>query len=270
MKYWDVPWNGTTTDTDSRLVGELLDALGTSTFGAMLYQLINDRVPVDFINCGAVNMGEPIQPRWLETPREEERAELQQKFAKYAKAYYRRDPLWQLIPRLWTMSSDSVPVLLIHWLNAQEIKAQAWREQNYESQSMGDRVVMVAVHPRFGALTLGLFRKSLSGAFQESELDWLSAMAPLLFRLLFKHEGVRYTLTPRVDLKVVSGRLSRLGGGLTPREIQVCCELLLGLRYEDIAQKLSVKYETIKTFRNRAFAKLGVSSRFELFALLIG
>jgi DNA-binding NarL/FixJ family response regulator len=53
----------------------------------------------------------------------------------------------------------------------------------------------------------------------------------------------------------------------TPREAQVCQGILLGKKAELIAHDLRVSVTTVATYRQRAYQKLGISSKGALFAL---
>ena len=50
--------------------------------------------------------------------------------------------------------------------------------------------------------------------------------------------------------------------------MQVCLRLLHGMTYEGIASDLHISSATVKTYRNRAFARLGIHFRNQLFGLL--
>ena len=53
-------------------------------------------------------------------------------------------------------------------------------------------------------------------------------------------------------------------GTLTPREEDVLRYVAIGLRNAEVAEKLSISEETVKTHLNRIFRKLGVRDRVEL------
>ena len=57
---------------------------------------------------------------------------------------------------------------------------------------------------------------------------------------------------------------------LAGREREVCQRLLKGWTHEGIAADLGLSAGTVKTYRDRAFEKLGIHHRNELFALAIG
>jgi DNA-binding NarL/FixJ family response regulator len=53
---------------------------------------------------------------------------------------------------------------------------------------------------------------------------------------------------------------------LTPRELDVCERLLLGWSHDGVAADLGLSTATVKTYRTRAFGRLGLHFRSELFA----
>jgi DNA-binding CsgD family transcriptional regulator len=72
------------------------------------------------------------------------------------------------------------------------------------------------------------------------------------------------------SLPALRQRLLRAHAHLTERELDVCARLLLGMTQEGIACDLGLSLPTVKTYRNRAFARLGIHFRNELFALALG
>jgi DNA-binding CsgD family transcriptional regulator len=63
--------------------------------------------------------------------------------------------------------------------------------------------------------------------------------------------------------------LGSLDEHLTPRERAVCARALAGLTVAGIALDLGIRTPTVATLRRRAYAKLGISSLSQLFALCI-
>ena len=53
------------------------------------------------------------------------------------------------------------------------------------------------------------------------------------------------------------------GPVLSPREIDVLTQVALGLRNEEVAQRLSLSAETVKSYLRSAAVKLGTHSRYE-------
>ncbi|WP_370590432.1 helix-turn-helix domain-containing protein [Xylophilus sp. ASV27] len=56
---------------------------------------------------------------------------------------------------------------------------------------------------------------------------------------------------------------------LTQRERIVCVRMLRGLTLEGIASDLGLALPTVKTYRGRAFARLGIHFRNQLFARVL-
>ena len=65
-------------------------------------------------------------------------------------------------------------------------------------------------------------------------------------------------------------RLQQAAPALTPRECEVCARLLCGMTQDGIANDLGLSLPTVKTYRNRAFARLGIHFKNELFSLFAG
>ena len=72
------------------------------------------------------------------------------------------------------------------------------------------------------------------------------------------------------SLPALRERLLRAHAALTGRELDVCARLLQGMTQGGIACDLGLSLPTVKTYRNRAFSRLGIHFRNELFALALG
>ena len=55
---------------------------------------------------------------------------------------------------------------------------------------------------------------------------------------------------------------------LSPREIEVCVRIMLGITSEGIGIDLGISRNTVLTYRKRAYARLNISSQNQLFRLL--
>ncbi|MFN6997848.1 MAG: helix-turn-helix transcriptional regulator, partial [Aquincola tertiaricarbonis] len=56
---------------------------------------------------------------------------------------------------------------------------------------------------------------------------------------------------------------------LTPRELDVLERLLQGMTYDGIAADIGLSLATVKTYRARAFERLDIHFKNELFALFV-
>ncbi|MBQ3202505.1 MAG: hypothetical protein IJB36_02550 [Clostridia bacterium] len=75
------------------------------------------------------------------------------------------------------------------------------------------------------------------------------------------------TPTPSTPMEVLLARLPK-GVSLHPREQEILELVLENAKRKDIAARLSLSENTVKTYTRNLYRKLGVSSREELFALL--
>ncbi|HEY9066579.1 MAG TPA: LuxR C-terminal-related transcriptional regulator [Burkholderiaceae bacterium] len=148
------------------------------------------------------------------------------------------------------------------------------RERIYEAHSLSERLSLVAAEHRESAgepagarsralLAVNLYRHRAQARFAPAELDRVLKFAPVLLATVQRHlelDGVR--LRP-------AQRLRHLCPQLTERELAVCERLLRGLTFDGIAADLQISVPTAKTYRNRAFERLRIHHRNELFALTL-
>lgn len=119
------------------------------------------------------------------------------------------------------------------------------------------------------AYHLDLYRTHRLGRLSNTEALLLSEAVELFAKLVELHASLgQLALAAAGDqredvLQIVVGLL---GEGLTPREKAVACRIAAGMGTEEIARDMGVMPATVVTFRKRAYAKLGVGSRAELFA----
>lgn len=115
-----------------------------------------------------------------------------------------------------------------------------------------------------------LGRLSDSRAFSPGELEALSKLGQLFAPMLIKHAELAPVslslghqasgLRQRLERKLVESKIE-----LSPREQQVCLGILLGQQAPSMALRMGVAVTSITTYKKRAFAKIGVCTRQELF-----
>ena len=148
---------------------------------------------------------------------------------------------------------------------------RAHREQIYAAHSLSERLSIVSAE-RIGEeraenqgalLAINLYRHRAQPRFAPAELDTVLDFAGTLMAVVQRHiELGSVHLTPLQ-------RLQQRCPQLTPRELAVCERLLRGLSFDGIGADLGVSAATAKTYRNRAFERLGIHHRNELFALAL-
>jgi DNA-binding CsgD family transcriptional regulator len=159
---------------------------------------------------------------------------------------------------------------------------RAHREQIYQAHSLSERLSLVSNDDRHGALlAVNLYRHRAQPRFDTNDLDTVFALAGPLLAVVRRHlelsvpvahdAGETLTLdTPaKPALEQAAQRLRRHCPQLTERELAVCERLLRGWTFDGIAADLGVSPSTAKTYRNRAFGRLGIHHRNALFALVL-
>ena len=121
---------------------------------------------------------------------------------------------------------------------------------------------------------LNLFRPIRNGPFTKSEVKRLERLLPLVMNLILAHfqicgEGKQRTHN-RKNLISSMRRMNILQfDQLAPQESRVCDLIVSGLTTAGIASEMGLKVSSIKTYRNRAYRKLRISSKSELYAMVI-
>lgn len=170
-------------------------------------------------------------------------------------------------------------------VTAQEIPADH-RARVYEPHGMLERVSVVDVQDS-EVFAVNFYRHAHQAAFTDAQIASFEMVAMPLLALARKH--VDLSGGPRGlpgagaapilrDEKLASTlpagrlreRLLELHGDLTAREADVCVRLLQGMTQDGIAADLDLSPTTVKTYRNRAFQRLGIHFRNELFARVLG
>lgn len=150
-------------------------------------------------------------------------------------------------------------------ITAQEVPAEH-RAKVYEAHGVAERVSVVQEETDSSVFALNFYRHQHQRPLSDSQLVELGRLGGLLMALTRKHIALAQTLDAPMNM---ADRLRARQANLTPREIEVCVRLLQGMTQEGIAADLNLGVTTIKTYRNRAFTRLGIHFRSELFALML-
>ena len=148
--------------------------------------------------------------------------------------------------------------MLLHW-HANEIP-HAHRESIYSRYGLAERLSIVFRDADETLLAVNLYRTDEQPGFSDQEMVAVGGTAGLLLSCVQRHVSLCGAI-PRNDAAL---------GMLTRRERDVCERMLKGISYDGIAADLGVSAGTVKTYRDRAFDRLGIHHRNELFALVAG
>lgn len=159
---------------------------------------------------------------------------------------------------------------------AQEIPPDH-RVRVYEPHGMLERVSVVAQESD-EVFAVNFYRHEHQAPFSDAQIAAFEGSATALLELARKHVALAAPARLAAPIPVAAAgpaaamppgrlreRLLELHGGLTMRELDVCVRLLQGMTQDGIAADLGLGLTTVKTYRNRAFARLGIHFRNELF-----
>jgi len=130
-----------------------------------------------------------------------------------------------------------------------------YRRRFFDEPGFKDKLSIIRGHAS-GSYYLNLYRRA--GSFGEvfEHADDEASAARMLSTLIVKHYQINQKMLAQGPLAFLSHR-----------EQQVCQAVLQGKKNELIADELGVTLNSVITYRKRAYEKLGISSRAQLFAL---
>ena len=118
-------------------------------------------------------------------------------------------------------------------------------------------------------LSLRLFRSDQDGVTGSDEMHEFRSLFPLIQRIVGLHVYLLSAASKLdhefADASTFADRLIHSHASLSDREVQVCARALSGMKNDEIANDLNLGVGSIRTFRQRAYRKLGVSNLQELF-----
>lgn len=211
-------------------------------------------------------------------------------FSVYQQGLYRGDRSFD------TVASGQAAVLRMH---ADHAPSAQHRDAIYRRHGMLERLSVVRRDEAGALLAVNLYHHQHQGLFADAELAGFAELAPLLLAAVQRHLALTAgEAIDRLDTGSLPGRSGDLylnpadgaagpaspdtrdrGGprlalqarcpALTTRELDVCERLLRGWTYDGIAADLGLSVATVKTYRARAFDRLGLHFKSELFASLM-
>ncbi|RZS53139.1 helix-turn-helix transcriptional regulator [Sphaerotilus mobilis] len=191
-------------------------------------------------------------------------------FAAYRAGLYRADRSFDAV------RPGHAAVLRMH---ADEAPSADHREAIYRRHGMLERLSVVTRPDDAEVFAVNLYHHDHQGRFSPGEIEGFAGLAPLLLACVQRHLRLR-PVAPAVDVSAPSAApaadttsprtlLQARCPTLTERELDVCERLLRGWSYDGIAADLGLSLATVKTYRARAFERLGMHFKSELFAALL-
>ncbi len=184
-------------------------------------------------------------------------------FAAYRAGLYRHDRSFDAV------RPGHAAVLRMH---ADEAPNADHREAIYRRHGVLERLSVVSRPARPAddgeVFAVNLYHHEHQGRFSPGEIEGFAAVAPLLLACVQRHVRLCPAL-PAADAPSPRAVLQARCPALTDRELDVCERLLRGWSYDGIAADLGLSLATVKTYRARAFERLGMHFKSELFAAFL-
>jgi DNA-binding CsgD family transcriptional regulator len=212
------------------------DALGAASWS--VYRVYRDREPV--IHASA-SLGVPDTTRDC--------------FSAYRSGLYRRDRSFDAVH-----AQGGRPTLLR--MRAEEAPTREHRERIYASHGLVERLSLAMLDADGSLLAVNLYHHRHQGPFSGGECESLAGIAGGVLAAVRRHVAWAEAAVPQDPRAALAAACP----ALTPRELDVCERLLRGWTHDGIAADLSLTKATVKTYRARAFERLGLHFRCELFA----
>ena len=135
------------------------------------------------------------------------------------------------------------------------------RKGIYTRNGLQERASLVRKRDDGSLLAINFYRHQAQGCFSDADID------------LFSRLGEPLIACVNLQMRLVQGQAQPSSqsplAALPTREREVCERLLRGWTHEGIATDLGISAGTVKTYRDRAFDRMGIHHRNELFALAL-
>jgi DNA-binding CsgD family transcriptional regulator len=174
-------------------------------------------------------------------------------FGAYRAGLYREDMAFVMARE--HVRRDGTPVMT--YLHAREMRREH-RARIYTRHGLSERLSVLGPDAAGAMLAVNLYRRIDQPLVSDEERDRFHQVGSLLLACVARHLALRPVAQQRGVLDV-----------LPRREREVCDRLLRGWTHDGVAVDLKLSPTTVKTYRDRAFERLGIHHRHELFALVM-
>lgn len=191
----------------------------------------------------------------------------------YSRDFFNKDGLQRII-RDNPLIIAKVPKLfgaarmVVHRQSGSDVADSEYRQACYEGVDIVERMSVLARVSDRQWISTNIYRDRNDGAFKAEDVETFLGLAPLFASCAMRHYAADVDGETRYR-GTVTDDIGELCPGLTTREREVLLRLLDGLTTERIAEDLHIRPTTVVTYRTRAYEKLGVRSRRELFATVL-
>ena len=253
----------TTLTVNVELLSNLVDRIGAIDFDIALLHFVNEVSPIRIAEvCGYVfpKTQAPTIAGWCGI-----RADTANRIDAYISSLYNKDPVLLDLPQ-----TDSAQAGFVASLSGQEINEAEYRRVFFDDPGFSTEVAMA--RPEKHGWNLSKFYLQEEVIAQDTLIQ-IGCLAALIYPI-----GKRHALNSDITLTVDSrpkaqDRLLRLIDlrfpQLSRREREVCALTILGNSTKLIASMLDLSPNTVITYRQRAYDRLGVNNASSLVSEII-
>lgn len=147
------------------------------------------------------------------------------------------------------------------------------RKQLYKNSHICEKIFMVT-SKKYKIYITDFFRDGDNSKLSHEEFNRVKLLLPIFNNLIIlRHElcgmdGDKHKIQSNLATQLKE-RGAKPFSGLSRREAEVCDGILQGMKADGIATKLSIAVSTVTTLRQRAYNKVGITSKAQLFAIAI-
>lgn len=246
---------------DGRLLdhaGALFDSLGEAGFEAAVGRLLDGAAALDqFIVFAMAETGDAECLHAWNRAAPALAADLAERYVRGG--FHRRDTA------LTALRHPQAPRLRL--VGRADIGDADYRREFFDAPGLGGKLSVLSEAPG-RTLYVNFYKGAADTAFSEREVANLCAITAMVGKGILRHRAMTAG-TPRPDAAAVRALLARRRSTLTGRELDVCARIVTGYTSEAIGLDLGISESSVATYRKRAYAKLGICSQHDLFALCL-
>jgi DNA-binding CsgD family transcriptional regulator len=158
--------------------------------------------------------------------------------------------------------------VMLHRQGSDEIHHEAYRAACYSQPNVSERASLLVQPAEHVWLSVNLYRDRAHGNFTPGEIQHIEKIAHVLAHAAKHHYLISGQHEQGVS-NLMLARVRRSCPDLSKRELDVLRGVLEGLTAAEIAEQMGIKASSVVTYQKRAYARLGISSQRQLFALCL-
>jgi DNA-binding CsgD family transcriptional regulator len=250
-------------DAVNEAIVGLVGCIGSPTFGAQALQAINGAIVARSWSVYLMPAGLP--PRLLASASVERPEIATHCWKSYRRGLYLRDTSFESAAAAVCANRAAITRC------GPEDFQPDHRTAIYERHRLSERLSVVVKDSAGAVLALNLYRHDDEPRFGEGDFRSVECLGPAMLACVRRHLDLNgHQAGECLEGIDIQASLKRTCAQLTQREVEVCAGLVRGWTFDGIASHLGLSPTTAKTYRDRAFRRLGIHYRNELFGLVVG